>query len=73
MMGFGGWGMMGLGMATMWLFWIGLTLLVVWVVARQFSGRGSSAQETALDILQQRYARGEITAAEYQNARNNLA
>jgi putative membrane protein len=54
---------------------IGLVLLVVWAVRRLthnqggslfYSGQGGSGLTTAREILQARYARGEITREEYQ-------
>jgi len=33
---------------------------------------GASAEETALDILKKRYARGEITREEYDRMRKDL-
>ncbi len=53
---------------------VGLVLLVVWAVRRIANNRQgsllsagqSSGQPTARDILQARYARGEITREEYQ-------
>jgi len=70
MFGNGGW--MGTGM---WVFWIVLIVVVVLLV-RAF-GSGSSAappprQETPLDILKARYARGEIDDAEFQRRRREL-
>ena len=71
-----GWGMMGgWGILTMALFWIGLILLIVWVVrsvvgANQSGGGGSA---TARDILDQRYARSEITRKEYEQMKKDIA
>ena len=72
----GGFGMMAgmgwLGMLTMALFWIGVILLVVWGLSslflRQRDGRGLDAVE----ILKQRYARGEISHDEYAQMREIL-
>lgn len=56
-----GWGM-GFGWFFMVLFWILVILGIVYVV-QAVAGRGkrSEKQETSLDILKKRYARGEIT------------
>ena len=79
MMGYGGWGwgLMG-GLGWLWmvvplLFWVGVVFLVVWGAARLFPGRQESVQDTPLEILKRRYAAGEITAAEYQQAKQDLA
>ena len=51
---------------------VGVVLLIVWLVRRASSGgraaslSASPAEPTARDILQTRYARGEITREQYQ-------
>jgi putative membrane protein len=74
----GGWGgMMVGGGLTMLIFWGGIILLVVLLV-RWFGG-GAAHQpanpprQTALEILQERYARGEIDRTEYEERRKTLA
>jgi putative membrane protein len=81
MMGFGGFWMI-LWMVIFWVLVVGGAL---WLLNRLFpgAGRGSSGQSPAngtpmngsaraLDILKERYARGEITRAEYQEIRKDL-
>ena len=79
MMGYGfgnGFGM-GYGGGFMWLFWILLILAIVWAV-KSFTGsndrieRGSKRDKTALEILRERYARGEIDQAEFEQKRKDL-
>lgn len=53
------------------LFWIVVLGLVVWAVVRLFPSRRE--QTTPLDILKERYARGEITQAEFEQARRALS
>ncbi|MBE0619009.1 MAG: SHOCT domain-containing protein [Burkholderiales bacterium] len=72
--GFGGGGM-GIGML---LFW-GLIIFGVVMLARGFggsSGSGASVaalrDRTPLDVLGERYARGEIGNAEFAQKRNDL-
>ena len=73
MMGYGGMvGFGGLWMVVPILFWAGLILLAVWGVGNLFPGRSPGRQDTALEILKQRYARGEISVGEYQQARKDL-
>lgn len=67
-----GWGMGHgpLGIFLMILFWSVLIALIVFVV-RKFSHstddeKSSITRSTPLEILQERYARGEIDAKEYQ-------
>jgi putative membrane protein len=56
-------------MAVGWLFIIGLVLLAVWA----FAGRSDGAHPpTPLEVLETRFARGEITAEEYRDRRDVL-
>jgi putative membrane protein len=73
-----GWLMMSFGMV------LGIALLVVlvWAVIRWVNNRtstpippplrGTQSGPTALEILQQRYARGEIDTATYEQMRERL-
>ena len=70
MYGFSGWWLLGMGM--MVLFWIAIILLVIWVVRSLFPREMRSGHDQALETLQQRYAAGEISAAEYEQARARL-
>jgi putative membrane protein len=79
MMGYGGsegfgW-LMGGGMSLMMLlFWIGPIALVVWGVAALRRGQQPPPrEETPLDILRRRYASGEISQEEFEQAGRTLA
>ena len=70
--GFGG-GAMGIGML---LFW-GLILVVIVLLARGLGTRSGGneprpSDKTALDILGERYARGEIDKTEFEEKRRDL-
>ena len=74
MFGNNGWmgGGMGIGM---WIFWIVLIVVVVLLVRAFANGRTplpSPREETPLDILKARYARGEIDEEEFQRRRREL-
>ena len=73
MMGYGGWGM-GFGWVFMLLFWaiviIGIVAAVRWFAASP--RHHEPPRKTALDILHERYARGEIEREEYQQKRQDL-
>jgi uncharacterized membrane protein len=63
--GFGG---MWLGLALMLLFWVGVVALVVWAVRTLFPRERQTAHDGAFEVLRRRYAAGEISAAEYEQA-----
>ena len=73
--GFGmGWGGMGIGML---LFW-GLIIAAIVVLVRGFgAGPGKSAStvrdNTPLDILRERYARGEVDKNEFEQKRRDIS
>lgn len=72
-MGYGGWGM-GFGGIGMILFWVFIIVGVV-ALARLFaaSPRGESRREkTALDMLNESYARGEIKRDEYEQKKRDI-
>ncbi|OGH29914.1 MAG: hypothetical protein A3B41_05170 [Candidatus Levybacteria bacterium RIFCSPLOWO2_01_FULL_37_26] len=69
----GGWNGFGLlGWIPMLLFWILLILGVVALI--RYLGRSSQGQEnkTPLDILKERYARGEIDKKEFEEKKKDL-
>lgn len=69
------WGMgMLVSMGVFFLFWIlalvGLVLLIrwLWIQGRSFP----RTEDSALEILKRRYARGEITREEFESMRRDL-
>lgn len=64
----------GYGMYFGMIFWIlilvGIVALVVWAVQKSGKAEIVAKEETALDILKKRYARGEIDKAEYEEKKN---
>ena len=70
----GVWGMWGIGMMLLMLaFWgvviVGLVLGIRWLVSQ---GKGARP-DPALDILRQRYARGEINTDEFEAKKRDLS
>ena len=66
-----GWG----GMFIQMLFWIVLIIVIVWAVryiARPNQHKSSSSEESALDILKKRYAKGEIDRDEFEQKKRDL-
>lgn len=78
----GSWGWIILGGLMMFAFWGGLIVLVLFAVKAIFgsgSNRSSGSYDSAaprhnraLEILQERYARGEISKVEYEEMREDL-
>ncbi len=71
-------GMFGGGMWFSWLFWIILIVVIIWAII-QFTNRSqpmnftnSIDNETSLDILKKRYAKGEITKEEFEKMKEDL-
>ena len=65
---------MGFGGGFMWLFWILPIVVIVWAV-KAVVGSGKNPADTgksALDILKERYARGEIDQEEFEQKRKDL-
>jgi putative membrane protein len=56
----------------MLLFWAAIILLVVWAVRSVFPSQRQGEHESAIEILKRRYAAGEISQAEYEQARKAL-
>lgn len=75
MMGYGGFGLLGLLFNLVII--IGVVVLVVWAVKRFTSGTSNwnqaSGNQSPREILQARYARGEITREQYQQMLNDLS
>jgi putative membrane protein len=76
--------MMAGGMLFGWIFLIGIAVLVVWLVRSSAgrphgpAGRGSpqsrpDAKRSAMEILEERFARGEINKPEFEERRDELA
>lgn len=73
MMGFGGFGGMGfVGMTLMLLFWVGVVILAIVVARSLFAQPQQDAHQSAIELLARRYAAGEISEAEYEQARRSL-
>jgi putative membrane protein len=72
----GGWGWMSgwgwLGMVGVTVFWIAVLVLIVWALSRVLSAPAQRVEPDALEILKQRFARGDISQAEYEQARRTL-
>ena len=77
MMGWGGYGFNPLGWIVMLLFWAliigGIALLAVWLFRSATpAALGPTAPSRSLEILRERYARGEITREQYEEMRHEI-
>jgi putative membrane protein len=75
--GYGMAGGFGFGWIFMVLWWalivVGIVVLVKWMLAGSGSGVRSDGGNKALDILRERYARGEIDEQEFQKKKRDLS
>lgn len=62
------------GGGLMWLFWILLIVVIVWVVKAMSSadGKGGGSGKSPLEVLRDRFARGEIDEEEFERKRKLL-
>lgn len=82
----GGWdmgpGMMGWGILAwfgpimMVIFWVAIIIAIIffvrWLITSSRGNRASAAQDSALEILKKRYARGEIGKEEFEEKKKDL-
>jgi putative membrane protein len=77
------WGHWGYGMGWFWniimvVFWIavivGIIFLIRWlVISTGTAGRAARSEDSPLEILKKRYARGEIDKEEFEEKKKDLA
>ncbi|OHB15248.1 MAG: electron transporter RnfE [Candidatus Zambryskibacteria bacterium RIFOXYC1_FULL_39_10] len=68
---YGGWFGGGIMMV---VFWVLLVVFIVWIV-REVGGKNSSprSNSSALEILKERYAKGEIDKEEFESKKKDLS
>lgn len=70
-------GGMGIGMVLAMVFWllliVGVVFLLVWAVQKFVGSTSGKVEESALDVLKKRYARGEIPREEYEEKKRDLS
>jgi putative membrane protein len=73
----------GLSPVLMLVFWVAIIALAIWLLSNlfpqttdtspiPFATQHNDSPESPLDILKRRYARGEISKAEYEQMRHDL-
>ena len=66
---------MGIGMGWGWIIGLILLIFIFWMVTKSNnanSGNQQGSEESALDVLKKRYARGEIDKEEYEEKKKDL-
>jgi len=68
---------LGLGGGIMMIiFWVAIILFIVWIV-KEVSGRNNSNKprhgKSALEILEERYAKGEMDKKEFEEKKKDLS
>ncbi len=75
MYGFGGHGW-GFGMGWGWIIGLIIIVAIIWFIsksANQSNTSGRSVSKSALDILNERYARGEIDKNEFEKMKKDIS
>lgn len=52
--------------------WIGIVFLIIYLIIREDKGKQKPSQKSAHKILDERYAKGEISRSEYQKMKKDL-
>ena len=65
-------GVGAVGMLVMALLWVGLLVLLIWGLGRLFPRERKAASDVAREVVERRYAAGQITEAEYLQALRTL-
>lgn len=71
MMGFGGFGMI-FGFIFFVLIIVGIILLIVWIIRRTGYSVTDKTSNSFLEILKERYAKGELNKEQYENMKKEL-
>lgn len=70
MMGWGGWGLFS--MIFGWIFIVAVVILFVKWITRDSAGKWRHNNKSAIDILEERYARGEIDKKEFEEKSQDI-
>lgn len=67
-----GWGGFGFGWISMLLFWLIIVLVIVFILKYAGISKTANDSKSPLDILKERYAKGEIDKKEYEEKKRGL-
>lgn len=70
-----GYGVHGWGMGIWWILGIVVLIVIIWIVVKAISRNNRqphSGSNSALDVLKERYARGEIDKEEFEQRKKDL-
>jgi len=61
-----------------WILWLGLVVLIFWGVRvfvdnTEINGKRSNLNRSAMDILRERFAKGEIDETEFEKRKNVIS
>ncbi|MBS3740678.1 MAG: SHOCT domain-containing protein [Candidatus Cloacimonetes bacterium] len=67
-------GPFGWGMGFTWLIGVILLIAIIWIAIKAMKQTGATgkSEKTALDILEERYAKGEIDKQEFEERKETL-
>ncbi|MBL1214109.1 MAG: SHOCT domain-containing protein [Ignavibacteriae bacterium] len=70
-------GFMGGGMWFGWIFWIAVIGVIIWAILRftqkqTYLNSQKQVDKSPLDIVKERYAKGEITKSEFDSMKKDL-
>lgn len=57
----------------MFILWVGIVLVISYLIKFAFHNGGFNKSKTPLEILKERYAKGEINEVDYEQMKNKLA
>jgi putative membrane protein len=69
------WGFHGWGMWLGWIIGLIIVIAIIWIIVKaagQSGSRNTSTGKSALDILKERYATGEIDKEEFEKRKKDL-
>ena len=61
------------GMPMMWFIWIPIFIIIIFVIMKMNNNRRNTpSEDSPLDILKKRYAKGEITKEQFEEIKRTL-